>query len=114
MRWIDQDSYVGPDRRAHAKALRFIERRREDLAGAPPPLTTALRQMRQYVIDARGKGAAAFAVRAEGVAALARHHGRPEVSATLMRVAAVAPLGATMDVRNDLLELLDRAQQDLS
>jgi hypothetical protein len=69
--------------------------------------------MRQHVLDAHGHGATAFARRAEGVAALARHFGREETSAWLMRVAAVAPLGEETDVRSDLLDMLASAQRTL-
>lgn len=86
------------------------------LADAPaplPPLLTAMRQLRQRVLDVHGEGVAPFVERAQAIAAHARENGERETAAMLMKLAAVAELGNHLDVRADLLDLLDLAHAAL-
>lgn len=113
MLWVDHQNYFGPDRR-HARAgLRLHERRHDDCAGTPPPLATALRQLRLRVIDARGPGAAIFADRAQSLALLAQMHNEEEVSGALSSLARTAVRARDNDVRPILYAGLDRAQAAL-
>ena len=83
---------------------------RRQSEGTPlPPLATALRQLRQHILDAHGVGVAAFVERTQAIAALARDSGEPESSAILLKLAAIAELGRDRDVRPILLDLLDEA-----
>lgn len=113
MKWIDHPNYFGPCRRRDWLPVRLVERRSDDFSGAPPPLSTALRQLRQYVLDAQGARLPIFITRVESTALLARMQREPEVSAALLRLAAVAALGAARDVGPDLIDLLDRAHRAL-
>jgi hypothetical protein len=47
-RWVDNGSYVGPDRRRRP-SKRLLDRRRFDEAGDPPPLAALLRRLRVRV-----------------------------------------------------------------
>jgi hypothetical protein len=114
MLWVDQKGYFGPDRRQRPRGPRLIERRCEEHAQAPPPLLTAMRQLRQRAFDAHGAGAAEFAARVVGIAELARYKGEHQTSDVLMRLAHVAALGRDMDVHTDILEMLDRAHEALN
>lgn len=113
MKWIDHPNYFGPCRRRDWLPVRLIERRADDFSGPPPPLSTAMRQLRQYVLDAHGARLPLFITRVESTALLARMNQEPEVSAVLLRMAAVACLGKLRDVRPDLLDMLDRAHRAL-
>lgn len=115
MLWVDHDSYFGPDRRRKLGGLRMRERRRYDYAGAPPPLNTALRQLRMRILDARGAGAARLSDRAHSVAMLAASHGEHDAAHELSAFAATALRGRNDDVRQALYKDLDRvhaAMQD--
>lgn len=92
--------------------LRLFERKEQQQP--LPPLLTAMRQLRIQVLDANGEAAAAFAARAQAIAALARKDGELETSAMLMKLVAVAEIGAYLDVRSDLLDLLDLAHAALN
>lgn len=107
MLWVDQKCYFGPDRR-RVRALRLRERRRIDCAGPPPPLATALRQMRMRVLDARGASAEAFADRAQSLALLAQSQDEPDAADCLSSLALVAARGRASDVRPALYEGLER------
>ncbi len=85
------------------------ERRRYDCASQPPPLTTALRQLRLRVLDARGAGADLFADRAQATALLAQMHEEYEASDELASLAMQAAHGVQRDVRPALYASLDRA-----
>ncbi len=113
MKWIDHPNYFGPCRRRDWLPVRLIERRTDSFSGPPPPLSTALRQLRQYVLDANGERLRIFVTRVESTALLARMNHEPEVSAVLLRLATLAGLGNTRDVRPDLLDMLDRAHRAL-
>jgi hypothetical protein len=113
MLWVDHPNYFGPCRRRSRLAVRLIERRHETHVGSPPPLATAMRQLRQYVLDAHGEKLDAFITRVESVALLARLNAEPEASAALLRLAAVAKLGRMRDLRPDMIELLNAAHAAL-
>lgn len=110
MQWVNNETFSGPDRRHRKNALRLHERRREDSLGSPPALTTAMRQLRQHILDAHGAEAAAFRTRALGLAALAAELGETAVAAALERLADIAAQGEHNDVRDDLHAALDQAQ----
>lgn len=92
--------------------LRLFERKATQ--EALPPLLTAMRQLRLQVLDVQGEATAAFAARASAIASLARDKGELETSAILMKLVAVAEVGAYLDVRSDLLDLLDLAHAALN
>jgi hypothetical protein len=108
MLWVDHASYFGPDRRRKPGGMRIRERRRYDYAGPPPPLPTALRQLRMHILEANGPGAALLSERARGVAMLAGLHGEQDVARALASFAAVALRGRSSDVRQALYQELDR------
>lgn len=110
MLWIDHQCYFGPDRRSARGGLRLRERRREDYAGKPPPLATALRQLRMRVIEAEGEaGIAAFAARAKQTAALAAAQQQNRAAQMLTAIANQLP-GKRGDVRQALYRALDQIQ----
>jgi hypothetical protein len=113
MLWVDHDSYFGPDRRRKPTGLRMRERRRYDLASTPPSLPIAMRQLRFRVIDARGKGAALFAERAQATAVLAQMQREAGACDALSSIARTAARGVDRDVRPSLYEGLDRAHAAL-
>jgi hypothetical protein len=108
MLWVDHPSYFGPNRRRKPGGLRVRERRRYDCAGNAPPLSTALRQLRMRILDARGPGAAALSDRAGAVATLAVAQGEYDAAQALSALAATALRGRTVDVRPSLYQDLDR------
>jgi len=111
MLWVDCETYLGPDRR-QARTLRIIERRRKDLAQNPPALNSALRRLRQHVIDATGERARTFAAQVQGVAQLAEFDCEPNASAMLVRLADyTAERGVESDVREGIYFRLDRIRQ---
>lgn len=114
MLWVDHQGYFGPDRRVKPAGLRMRERRRVNCAGTPPPLHTALRQLRMRVIDARGPGADTFADRVQSVALLAQMQDEHDASDTLSSLALTAARGRERDVRPSLYEGLDQAYAALT
>jgi hypothetical protein len=50
-KWIDNESYLGPDRRRRGLGKRWGDRRRYDEAGEPPPLGAVLRRLRVQLFD---------------------------------------------------------------
>ncbi len=108
MLWIDCESYFGPDRR-QSEGLRLIERRRKDGASQPPPLSTALRQLRLRVLDARGAGVAAFVNRVQGTALLAEMQNEPEVAEELNTLGLVLDRTSIEDARTNIYKTIDRA-----
>ena len=113
MLWVDHQDYFGPDRRTKLAGLRLRERRRDNCAGNPPHLQTALRQLRMRVIEARGPGADAFAERAQSTALLAQMNDELDAADALSSLAMTAARGRTNDVRPILYEGLDRAHAAL-
>lgn len=109
MLWIDNDTYFGPDRRQHESGLRLSERRRKDSAGNPPPLNTALRQLRLRVLDAQGPGVNAFVSRVQGTAMLAELQDEPEVAFELNNLGVTLNRTCLNDARANIYKTLDRA-----
>jgi hypothetical protein len=113
MLWVDHESYFGPDRRRKHGGLRMRERRRYDYAANPPPVPTALRQLRMRVLDAAGAGVNGFAARAQGVAQLAEMQHEPDAADALRAMARKVTHWAGQDVRQSLYDDLDRAHASL-
>lgn len=113
MLWVDNTSYFGPDRRCK-RTMRMLDRRRENYSGPAPSLSIAMRQLRMRVLDARGRGANAFADRAHGVAILARMNDEPDVADALESLAMTAMRSGTADCRPSLYRALDNAHAALS
>lgn len=109
MLWVDQETYFGPDRRQADAGLRFVERRRVNHAASPPPLATALRQLRLRVLDARGSGVSAFVNRVHGTAALAALQNEPEAANELDKLGVTLDRTCLDDVRPNIYTALDRA-----
>jgi hypothetical protein len=108
MQWVDNERYFGPDRRQD-ETLRFVERRRANDAGMPPPLSTALRQLRLRVLDARGPGVTAFVNRVQGTAMLAEMQNEPEAAHELNALGLTLDRTCLDDVRQHIYATLDRA-----
>jgi len=113
MLWVDHESYFGPDRRRKHGGLRMRERRRYDYAGNPPPVATALRQLRLRVLDATGAGADKFVARAQGVAQLADIQHEPDAADAVRGMARKVMHWRGQDVRQSLYGDLDRAHAAL-
>ena len=113
MLWVDQHSYCGLDRRRQRASFRMIERRHDDSACPPPPLATAIRQLRMRILDAHGASMDPFITRAHAVAMLARGQGAQAVAAALLSLATIAARSRMSDARPALYEALDRAQAAL-
>jgi hypothetical protein len=109
MQWVDNDTYFGPDRRQHDGGLRWTDRRHKDCAGAPPPLGTALRQLRLRVLDAQGSGVNAFVNRVQGTAVLAELQNEPEVAFELNNLGLALDRTCLNDARTNIYKTLDRA-----
>lgn len=114
MLWVDHESYFGPDRRVRS-SLRIFERRRENCAGPPPPLGTALRKLRMRVLDASGPQREAFIASAQGVARLAEMQDEPETALALARLAHMAERARERgrDARAHLYDGLDQVETTL-
>jgi hypothetical protein len=97
-----------------SSGLRLFSRHRDDEPLSLPPLLTAMRQLRQHVLDVQGDSVEPFVLRTHAIAAVARESGEHETSAVLLKLATVAELGRYRDVRPDLLELLDQAHAVLN
>jgi len=116
MLWVDHENYFGPDRRRKPNGLRLVqERRRSNCAGAPPPLGTALRQLRMRVLEARGRDSDDFIAYAYGLAQLAELQHEPEAALALARLAVLAERGHELnrDVRPALYDALDEVETTL-
>jgi hypothetical protein len=109
MLWVDNETYFGPDRRQTDGGLRLRERRRDNRASTPPPLSTALRQLRLRVLDAQGPGVDAFVDRVHGTATLAEMQNEPEVAYELGALGAVLDRTCIKDARVNIYKTLDRA-----
>ena len=107
MHWVDFQGYFGPDRR-QGRGKRMLERRRENCAGRPPALRTALRQLRMRVLEAHGaSGIQDFMARTRAVALLATAHREPEVAQLLTSIASALGRTGDRDVREALYGQLD-------
>jgi len=109
MLWVDNDTYFGPDRRKTNRGMRWLDRRQQNGAGAPPPLSTALRQLRLRVLDAQGPGVSAFVNRVQGTATLAEMHNEPEVAYELNALGKKLDRTCLSDARSNIYKTLDRA-----
>ena len=114
MLWVDHASYFGPDRRRKGGGLRIRERRRENLAGRPPALNVALRQLRMQVLEARGPGLDRFIERAHSTAILAQENTELDAADALASLSVFAARNREKDVRPALYQGLDRAHAALS
>jgi hypothetical protein len=109
MLWIDNDFYFGPDRRQVNGGARLLNRRRGNEASSPPPLSTALRQLRLRVLDARGPGVEAFVNRVQGTALLAEMQGEPDAAFELSNLGMTLDRTCIEDARENIYAVLDRA-----
>ncbi len=113
--WVDQQSYFGPDRRRQRGGLRMRDRRSDNLAGRPPCLRTALRQLRLRVIDAYGpSGMNAFIQRTQGVIVLAEQHREAEVVRMLSSMSAQLGRAGNRDARQSIYQYLDRVAEKIN
>ena len=114
MLWVDHQCYFGADRRTARAGMRMRERRHEDYAGRAPCMSTALRQLRIRVIDARGKaGVSAFVDRTNAVARLASLNSEHEAAQILLSLAATIARARDQDIRESMYAHIDRAQAAL-
>lgn len=112
-RWIDHQSYFGPDRRLRA-VLRVRERRRLNLCSHPPTLSRALRKLKLGVLDARGhKGVGDFADLVRNVAMLAELYDASDVSDRLNWLARRLYAHRDEDKRPMIYDALDRLHADM-
>ena len=97
MSWIDDDKYLGPDRRGGGSGLRIFDRRRH--AGArstPPALSLVIRQLKTASLGLRGAEQwARFRIRVEGAIGIADLQGeracRNELSQLRTALLAATP-----------------------
>ncbi len=114
MSWVDHQGYFGPDRRKQRGGLRLRDRRHDNIAGRPPCLRTALRQLRMHVIEAHGpEGMNAFITRARGVAHLADKHGEREAALVLASMCTQLARAGNRDARQSIYDYLDRIYEKL-
>ncbi len=112
MRWIDVRSYVGLDRRQR-RNLRLLNRRGESAGGAPPSLTTALRQLRLHQLHSEGQaGLEKFCARAEATAKLAEVYGESAVAKLLLLMVENLKQMPTEDL-DALAEAIEHAMPDI-
>lgn len=98
MDWIEDASYVGPDRRKRPGSLRIMDRRRRHPnVTRPPHLPVALRRLRLQVFSVVGDAALrTFMTQVVGIANLARYMRRDDVAdilTALVRDLTGAPAG---------------------
>lgn len=89
------------------------ERRHDNYSAPPPPLATALRQLRMRILDAHGAGMDRFIARVHAVSMLARSLGAHAAAAALVSLATIAARNRMGDVRPALYEALDRVHAAL-
>lgn len=85
MCWVDNDDYLGPDRRLHRR-FRLLERRSTDLAQSPPSLGLLLRKLQVWasgVVPGDDAGIERFCARLEVVSSLAIERGHTPIAARL-------------------------------
>lgn len=82
MDWIEDASYVGPDRRKRPARLRIMDRRRRQSSVTKPPhLPVALRRLRLQVFSVVGDTAMRdFTTQLVGISNLARYMRRDDVA----------------------------------
>ena len=115
MRWVDLKGYIGPDRRKARAGMRLVNRRRDDLSGPAPSVSTALRQLRVKVFDANTPdGMKDFIERCKAVAILANDSNERPAANVIMDMARKLEKVNGQDVRDKLYPILDRAVAALS
>lgn len=82
MRWVFDNSFVGIDRR-HRRSLRLHERRQLEAVGPPPPMPTALRQLKLAAFEVDDASLLRFSYHVSSVAMLATAFGRDDVARSL-------------------------------
>ncbi len=109
MRWVDQKSYLGMDRRRRRPTLRFGERRQGAEADDAPSLGAALRQLRVRATVARTRhGVGQFVTRTRAIATLAAAYGEAELATALTQLADLAAASSDEDWRERLESALSR------
>jgi hypothetical protein len=103
MRWVFDKAFVGVDRRRERAPLRLRERRSGASAGPPPPLPTALRQLKLASFDIDDAALLKFGYHANSVAMLAIACGRDDVAAPLLALLAALPETRRGDARDAML-----------
>ena len=112
LRWVDHFNYFGPDRRGNDFSFFFFERRRTKSVGNPPPLHTALRQLRVSADDAAGQDA--LRERLMATALLAHAQGFSAVANSLITLARnLQSFNGASDPRPELLGELKRVESML-
>lgn len=112
MRWVDNNKYVGLDRRRR-RAVRLLERRESSDAAQPPAIRTALRQLRMRVLEVNDQdNLDRFRERAQAVANLAAVQGLEEIASLLAVFAASLADKSLMlgDLQEALYAELDRIE----
>ena len=90
VRWVNNKSFVGLDRRRARPKLKFGERRQEAGAADAPSLASALRQLRVLAAGAnRRSGVLTFIDRAKAIAELAEAYGEAYLAEELRRLATL-------------------------
>ena len=100
LRWVDFQTYFGPDRRSDVFSHYILERRKENYAGAPPTLQNSLRQLRVRVLEVDDKATRPlFRDRLIATALLA--DAKNEVAIADRLLALVETIGAAENVANN-------------
>jgi hypothetical protein len=106
--------YIGPDRRK-ARAMRLVNRRKDDLSGPAPSVATALRQLRVKVFETDSPdGMKEFLERCRAVAILSNDSNERAVGNIIMDMARKLERVNGQDVRDKIYPILDRAVAALS
>ncbi len=99
MRWVDDPTYFGSDRRK-GRALRLRNRRYADHAGPPPSLPAALRQLAMRTLEVGSPaGLARFRERVSTTSKLAKEFGNTPVADVLMNLAGRLDAPRSADLR---------------
>lgn len=115
MRWINNKSFVGIDRRKRRPTLRFGERRVEASATDAPTLASGLRQLRVLTEGAHtGRGVAEFVTRTRLIAELAHAYGEAALSHELSRLADLVAAEPHGDWRERLGNVLSAISERYS
>lgn len=105
MKWVDTMTYFGPDRRG-AFSHFLLERRKQEVVGAPPRLHAALRQLRMRLLEAQSdESRPAFLERMRATALLADAQGRGAIGDVLTRLADQLEAGGMLgsELESELL-----------
>jgi hypothetical protein len=108
LRWVDNKSFLGVDRRKQRPSLRFGERRAESADTEAPTLAAALRQLSVRANETnKPAGVQAFAHRTQAIAELADHYRENALARELRRLADLLLAAPKEDWRERLTEALD-------